>query len=110
MKKPLDLRFIGIAPSEALEAAVRSRIEPIERLCPDITGWRVAVEQEHRHQQQGRDFAVRLDVSLPGQELALTHFRDQDVYVALRDAFDAARRSIEEAMRIRRGEVKQHAQ
>jgi ribosome-associated translation inhibitor RaiA len=110
MKKPLDLRFIGLAPSEAVESAVRTRIEQVERVCADITGWRVAIEQEHRHQHQGREFAVRVDVTLPGQELALTHFRDEDVYIALRDAFDAARRKIEEVMRMRRGEVKQHAQ
>jgi ribosome-associated translation inhibitor RaiA len=109
MKKPLDLRFIGLAPSEAVESAVRTRVEQIEGICADITGLRVAIEQEHRHQHQGREFSVRLDLTLPGQELALTHFRHEDVYVALRDAFDAAKRRIEEAVRIRRGEVKQHA-
>jgi ribosomal subunit interface protein len=109
MKLPLDLRFVGLSSSEALQAAVHSRVAHIERLCPDIMAWRVTIEQEHKHQNQGRPFSVRVDVTLPGQELAVTRMQDEDVYVALRDAFDAARRQVEDAVRIRRGEVKQHA-
>ena len=52
---------------------------------------------------------MRVDLTLPGQEVAVTRVHDEDVYVALRDAFDAARRKVEEVVRIRRGEVKQHS-
>lgn len=109
MKMPVDIRFIGLASSEALEAAIHARVSHLERFCPDIMAWRITVEQEHKHQNQGRPFTVRLDVTLPGQELAINRVHDEDVYVALRDAFDAARRKIEDAVRIRRGQVKQHA-
>ena len=71
MKLPVDIRFIGVAPSEALEAAARERIARIEHQCTDLMGWRVASEQPHRHRQQGREFAVRIDVSLAGHELAV---------------------------------------
>ena len=108
MKLPLDLRFIGITPSDAVKEVVQTRIDHLERICPDVTAWRVTVEQEHKHQTQGRPFAVRVDLTLPGQEVAVTRVHDEDVYVALRDAFDAARRKMEDAVRIRRGEVKQH--
>lgn len=109
MKMPVDIRFIGLTSSQALEATIHERIAHLDRFCPDIMAWRVTVEQEHKHQAQGRPFAVRLDVTLSGQELAVNRVHDEDVYVALRDAFDAARRKIEDAVRIRRGEVKQHA-
>lgn len=106
MKLPVDLRFIGVTPSEAVQEAVQARIGRLEQICPDVTAWRVTVEQEHKHQHQGRPFAVRVDVTLPGQEVSVSRVQDEDVYVALRDAFDAARRQIEDLVRIRRGEVK----
>ena len=109
MKLPLDLRFIGVTPSEAVKDTVHARLASLERICPDVTGWRVTVEQEHKHQHQGRPFAVRVDVTMPGQEVAVSRVHDEDVYVALRDAFDAARRKIEDVVQIRRGEVKRHA-
>ena len=109
MKLPLDLRFTGIAPSPALEEAVKGKVAQLDRFGADVIGCRVTIEQEHKHSHQGRPFSVRIDVTLPGQELAINRVQDEDAYVALRDAFDAARRRLEESLRIRRGEVKQHA-
>lgn len=109
MKLPLDLRFIGMAPSPALEADVHERVAHVDRFCPDVMAWRVTIEQEARHQHQGRPYAVRIDITLPGQEVAVNRVQDADAHVALRNAFDAARRQLEDAVRIRRGQVKQHA-
>lgn len=108
MKIPLDLRFLGLAPSQAIEAAVHARVAHIERMCPDVTAWRVTIDQEHKHQRQGRPFSVRVDVTVPGQELAITRAHDEDVYVALRDAFDAAQRKLEDFVRARR-EAQRHS-
>lgn len=105
MKLPLDIRFLDIAHSDALEASVRARVSHIERVCPDVMAWRVTIGQEHRHQQQGRPFTVRVDVTIPGQELAITRAHDEDVYVAMRDAFDAAQRKLEDTVRARRDQV-----
>lgn len=108
MKLPLDLRFIGMAPSPALEDAVKAKVDQLHRFAADVVGCRVTIEQEHKHSQQGRPFAVRIDLTLPGQELAINRVQDEDAYVALRDAFDAAKRRVAEAVRISRGDVKQH--
>lgn len=105
MKLPLDLRFLDIAPSDALEAAVRARVAHIDRLCPDVIAWRIAIGQDHKHQQQGRPFTVRVDVTIPGQELAVTRTNDEDAHVAVRDALDAAQRQLEDAIRTRRDQV-----
>ena len=43
---------------------------------------------------------------MPGQEIVVNHEHDEDVYVALRDAFDAAKRRLEDYARIRRGETR----
>jgi ribosome-associated translation inhibitor RaiA len=101
MKLPLVIHFVGLAPSPALEATIHARIAHIERLCPDVIAWRVTVTQEAQRQQQGRPFAVRVDVTLPRQELVVTRIHDEDVQVALRDALDAARRKLEETVRRR---------
>ena len=108
MKLPLDLRFIGMAPSPALEEAVQGKVAQLDRFGSEVMACRVTIEQEHKHQNQGRLFSVRINVTLPGHELAINRVQDEDAYVALRDAFDAARRKVDESMRIRRGEVKQH--
>lgn len=109
MKLPVDIRFVGTEPSPAVEATIHARVAHIDRSCPEITAWRITVEQESRHQQQGRPFRVRVDVTLPGQELAVTRVHDEDVHIAVREALDAAHRRVEDAVRIRRGEVKQHS-
>ncbi|MDE2607903.1 MAG: ribosome-associated translation inhibitor RaiA [Burkholderiales bacterium] len=109
MKMPLNIRFAGLEPSSALETAIRDRVAHLDRFAPDVMSCRVTVEQEARHQQQGRPFAVRVDLTLAGGEVSVSGKQNEDVYVALRDAIDAARRQLEDAVRIRRGDVKQHA-
>jgi cold shock CspA family protein/ribosome-associated translation inhibitor RaiA len=69
---------------------------------------RVSIDQEPRHQQQGRPFGVRIDLTLPGRELVVNRVEHEDVYVALRDAFDKMRRQLEDAVRQRQGQVKHH--
>ncbi|HEY8051003.1 MAG TPA: HPF/RaiA family ribosome-associated protein [Ramlibacter sp.] len=109
MKLPVDIRFIGLEHSEALETTARERIARIDSTCDGLIGWRVTIEQSHKHQQHGRQIAVRIDVTLVGHEVAVEHVHDEDPYVALRDAFDAIRRRIEDTVRIQRGSVKSHA-
>ena len=109
MKLPVPIHFAGIARSEALEAAIHARAAHLDHLCPGIITCRASVSEEAGNAQQRRSFSVRLDVTLPSQEIVVTHVHEQDVYVALRDAFDAMKRRVEDATQIRRGEVKQHA-
>jgi cold shock CspA family protein len=53
-------------------------------------------------------------LNVPGREIAVgrdpaAHHAHEDVYVAIRDAFDATRRLLEDYARERRGDVKLHA-
>lgn len=108
MKLPLVIRFSGLDPSPAVEAAVRDRVAHLEHFATDLMSCHVTVEQQGRHQHQGHSYSVRLDLTLHGKEIAVTRQHDEDVYVALRDAVDAATRQLEDAVRIRRGDVKHH--
>lgn len=99
MKQAPDIRFVGMEPSEALEAAAREKIAKLEQFCPQIMACHVVIDLPHRHRVQGRQFAVRLDLTLPGRELTVTRVEHADVYVALRDAFDDMKRQLEDTMR-----------
>jgi ribosome-associated translation inhibitor RaiA len=42
---------------------------------------------------------VRIDLKVPGKEIVVNRDHDEDIYVALRDAFDVARRQLEDHAR-----------
>jgi ribosome-associated translation inhibitor RaiA len=113
MQRPLEIRFRQMEPSPAIEARIRDKAAVLERFSDRITGCRVIVEKEHRHHRKGNLFRVRIEIDAPGKELAVTHSgpRDhahEDPYVAIRDAFNAAVRRLEDHVRERGGKVKAH--
>jgi len=110
---PLEIVFHNIDRSPAVEAAVRERAEKLERFADNITSCRVTVEAPHKNHQQGNLYTVRVDLRFPGGEVVANrapaeHHAHEDVYVAVRDAFKAARRQLQDRQRIRRGDVKPH--
>lgn len=113
MQRPLEVTFRGLDSSAAVEAKVYERVEKLEQLCGEIIGCRVMVEAPHRHHHRGNLYHVRIDLTLPGKEIVVTrdpkqHNAHEDIYVAIRDAFDAARRRLEEYVRRRQQRVKHH--
>jgi ribosomal subunit interface protein len=114
MRLPLQITFRHVDAPPAVEERIRECAEEIDRHCDQIMSCRVAVECQHRRHQEGNLFRVRVDITVPGREIVVG--RDskpgrahQDIYVAIRDAFDAARRQLQDYTRMRRGEVKLHA-
>jgi ribosomal subunit interface protein len=109
MKLPVHIQFHGMEPSAMLEASAREHANKLASFAPDIMACRVGIEEEQKHQHQGRPFSVHIDLTLPGHELVVNRVENEDVYVALRDAFDNMKRQLEDVVRKRRGAVKQHA-
>jgi ribosome-associated translation inhibitor RaiA/cold shock CspA family protein len=114
MQVPLQISFRHMDPSPALEARIRQRAEELEKFFGRITACRVVVECANRRPQQGRLFEVHIDLNLPGAEIAVgrdpgANHAHEDAHVAVRDAFDAVRRRLEDHVRDHRGAVKQHA-
>lgn len=95
-------------PSEAVELAARKKADKLDTLCQDIMSCRVSIEQTHKHQHQGRPYAVRVDVTLPAHELSVDRVQHEDVYVALREAFDNMKRQLEDTVRRTRRQEKLH--
>jgi ribosomal subunit interface protein len=108
MQLPVQVTYRGLQSSAALEEAVRDRVAKLEQFHARIVSCRVVLEQPARSQQQGKQFVVHVDLKVPGREIAVNRDHHEDVYVALRDAFDAARRQLEDFAREDRGEVKRH--
>lgn len=113
MDVPLEISFQNIEPSEFVEARVRERVDKLQRYYDHINSCRVAIRLPHKQHQKGNIFHVRIEVRVPGTELVVSRApgdinTHQDVYVAIRDAFDAAERQLEEFSRKQRGEVKRH--
>jgi ribosomal subunit interface protein len=98
----------GMEHSDALEADIRERVAKLEQFHPRMMSCRVAVEETRKHHQQGRQFTIRLDVRVPARQIVVTRDHHEDIYVALRDAFDSAKRQLEEVVREKRGDVKVH--
>lgn len=108
MEVPLQIVVRNLPHSEVLEASVRENVAKLEEFHPRIVSCRVTIEESQKHHRQGRQFQVRVDVRVPGREIAVNRDHDADVYIALRDAFHAARRQLEDAVRVARGDVKAH--
>lgn len=113
MRLPLQIAFHNLERSEAIEEIVRVKAEKLDSFAGTIMGCRVVVGVPHRHHQNGNQYHVRLDITVPGEEIVVNrepsqHTEYKDVQVALRDAFDTARRQLRDYVRRRRHFVKAH--
>lgn len=113
MQLPLQISFRHMDPSPNVETAIRKRAERLDRFFPRIMGCRVVVEAPHRHHRKGKLYEVRIDLTVPGEEIAVTrsgprNHAHEDVYVAIRDAFNTADRLLEDHARKFRGDTKRH--
>lgn len=113
MQIPIQIAFRGMDPSAAVEEKIRHEADKLEHFSERITGCRVVVEQSHHRHHRGNLFHVSIDVTLPGGELLVNRdpadkHAHEDVYVAVRDSFDAAKRRIADHMQRLRQEVKAH--
>jgi hypothetical protein len=129
---PTQITFRGLAHSDALESEIRQRVGWLEPFYTDTVRCRVLVELPHRHRRDGRQLHVRVEITVPGGEsIVISHEPSlhgrlkhigEDAHrkgteaesshryaaVAIREAFDAARRRLEDFAREQRGAVKTH--
>lgn len=137
MKIPLQITFRDMPPSKAIEDTIRDKANKLDSLYDDIMSCRVIVEAPHRHHHKGKAYVVRINMTVPGGELVVNrepkrlvaarsahagdlektmaenhepskHAAHEDAYVAIRDAFNAAARKLQDYARRRRGKIKIH--
>lgn len=113
MQQPLQVTFKEMEPSDAIEKWVEEHVAKLEKFYTPIIRCHVLIEAPHRHSRHGRLYGVRVDITVPGDEVVVSQqgpkdHAHEDVYVALRDAFHAARRQLQDVARKQRQEVKRH--
>ena len=113
MQQPVRITFKEMEPSDAVETWVETHAAKLEKFYSPIIHCNVVIEAPDRHSQHGGLYGVHIDITIPGHEVVVSHQgpKDQaheDVYVALRDAFRAARRQLQDVARKQRGQVKHH--
>jgi cold shock CspA family protein len=137
MKIPLKITFRDMPPSKAIEENIREKASKLDSLCNDITSCRVIVDAPHRHHHKGKAYVVRINMTVPGGGLVVNrepnrlvaarvphaqdleknlaenhepskHAAHADAYVAVRDAFNAVGRKLQDYARRRRRKFKIH--
>jgi cold shock CspA family protein len=113
MQTQPQVSFDDIPIDEAVRDAAFRHIDELGSTYDRITGCHVVVAQPHRHHREGRLYSVRVDLIVPGAEIVVNRnhpvdHAHEDVFVALRDSFNAARRQLEDHVRHLRGAEKPH--
>ncbi len=114
MSIPLQVTFRGISESEALRASIEKHAAKLERFSKSILGCHVVVERSEHHHHKGSHYRIRVHLKVEAGDIqasrdpAPQNKASEDPYVAVRDAFDAVRRQLEDHVRMQRGDVKTH--
>lgn len=105
--------FLNMPSSEFLAKAASKRIGKLRTIVPDMIHCSVLFEAPHRQHAQGNLYVVRLAVKMPRGLILVNRGhgdkpQHEDAYVALRDAFIAARRKLRRYKQQLKGRVKVH--
>ncbi|QBR70847.1 30S ribosomal protein S30 [Beijerinckiaceae bacterium] len=114
MQVPLDITFQNSEPSESIRSEIEKHAQRLEKFSDRITSCHVAVTVPATRHRHGDLFEINIRIAMPQHKdvfVTKTH-RDapehEHVVVAIKDAFAAAQRQIEDAVREMRGQVKLH--
>ncbi len=113
METPVEIAFRNLDPSEFVEKRVRERVDRLEQYYGRITSCHVQIEAPHKHHTKGNRYEVRVEVRVPGTELTVNNkpgnvHAHEDIYVAIRDAFDAMERQLKKWKQKANADVKSH--
>jgi ribosome-associated translation inhibitor RaiA len=104
MPTTLQISFRNMDPTAWAEALVRDRVQELEQVSGRVSACRVVLDAAHRRHRQGRQYQVHIELTVPNGPVVVS--RDaggnqahEALNVAIRDAFDAARRKLQDHMR-----------
>jgi ribosomal subunit interface protein len=99
----LRITVKDIEQTEALETKIREKAGALSRFYDRITSCHVTVESPERRHHKGKLYNVHVLLHVPGEEIVVSREPNEDLYVAIRDAFEAAKRQLQEYVDRRRG-------
>jgi cold shock CspA family protein len=125
-----QVTFRNMTAIADVRKTIESRIQKLETFCKPILSCRVMIEAPTNHHRKGDPFHVRIDATLTDGRIIVKH--SESLYppkrevgersskarettsernclmLAVRGAFSAARRKLQEHARLRRADVKTH--
>jgi ribosomal subunit interface protein len=109
----VQISFHGVEHSDAIESRIREKISKLEKFTGQISRCHVVVETPHKHMHKGKLYSIKIDLTIPGHEIVVNRdspldHSHEDIYVAIRDSFNEAKRRLQDHMRRSQGKVKMH--
>lgn len=114
MQIEAEIDFQGFAPTDQLRSLIEKRIEGLEEFYGRITACRFVMKAPGQHHRTGGLYEVNIRLVLPdGREVNVERTppedeRFADPIFAVDDAFNRARRRLQDEVRRIRGAVKAH--
>lgn len=132
METSLQITFRNIESSGMVEEWIRADVAKLNTFYNRIIGCRVAIEVPHRHHRKGSPYHIRIDLTVPGEEIVVKREPSlsprvrrlggaeikkslevktphKNLRLAINDAFKATSRQLQDYARRQRGDVKSHA-
>ncbi|MSR11544.1 MAG: ribosome-associated translation inhibitor RaiA [Gammaproteobacteria bacterium] len=99
MSNEFQIVYHNLDQTEAINDAVQKRIAKLQRFCDQIITGRVVLDSPHNNHHKGKVYSVGLEVHTAIKEVRVNqehhdNHAHEDLYVAIRDAFDAAERQL----------------
>jgi ribosomal subunit interface protein len=108
MQVPMQVTFRDVKHSPDVDSHIREKSEKLSQYLDNIISCQVVIEYASKHKQTGNLYNARIIINVPGHELVSTHNHDENMYVAIRDAFDDIARQLEGHSEIIHRKVKHH--
>lgn len=109
----VQITFLGMERSTAIEAQVRRWVDRLGRTSGRLLRCEAWIEKPHRHNRKGNTFRVRVELAVPGKTIVVSDtgidHTHENAFVAVADAFRAARRQLRDHADVERGDIKLHA-
>lgn len=99
MTNEFQIVYHNIDQTEAISEAVQKRIDKLERYCDQIINGRVVLDSPHNNHHKGKVYSVGVEIHTPALEVRVNqdqhdNHAHEDLYVAIRDAFNVAERQL----------------
>ncbi len=108
MQQPLQITVRDIDNSPAIKEHIQEKVDKLAGSAKEVISCHVVVEQTQKHQNQGKLHSVHIRLNMPGRELAVNHKENENLWIAIRDAFDSMREQLRTYRDQLRHRVKNH--
>lgn len=105
---PVEITLRNLPESLAIEHNIKKKAEKLKQYCHRIEFCKVVVGYVQKKHAQGKLYDTHIEVGVPGKRIAVTRQKDEDLYVAIRDAFSAMYRRLQRYASVLQGHVKRH--